>query len=143
MKTSFKKPFYSSTVTIISLPLLVFLANGIGIFLFGTEGIQENKIDNVLHGFGGASVCISSAGVLWHLVRRELIVLQDKNMFRFSVFGFLCFVVIGWEVLEYIVLYPSELLTYTDTMSDMICGLFGGLLTMLFFRIPNFSKNCF
>ena len=49
--------------------------------------------------------------------------------------------VIGWEILEYIILYPHEFLTYTDTISDMTCGLIGGLFAMLFIRRPVLDKN--
>ena len=77
---------------------------------------------------------MSTSGVLWHLIHRELIVLQDEKVFRFLVFGFLCFIVISWELFEYIVFYPDIYLTYTDTISDMICGLIGGLFVMFFIR---------
>ena len=137
----YRKPFYSSLATIVCLPLVVFVINGILVLLFGVGTLEEKKIDNILHGFGGLSVCFSSAGVLWHLVRREIITLQDENVFRCLVFGFLCFVVIGWEILEYIIFYPFEFLTYADTISDMICGLIGGLFAMLFFRKPVLGKN--
>ena len=122
------------------LPLAVFFICGI-LILFGMSPFEENKIDNIVHGFGGGTACLSSAGVLWHLVQREIITLQDENVFRILVFGLLCFVVIGWEILEYIVLYPNEFLTYIDTLSDMICGLMGGLFAMLFFRKPVLGKN--
>ena len=115
---------------------MIFFANEILASLFGVRTLDENKIDNIFHELGSVSVYLSSAGVLWHLVRREIITLQDENVFRFLVFGFLCFVVIGWEILEYIVLHPFEFLTYADTISDMICGLIGGLFAMLFFRKP-------
>ena len=111
------------------------------ISLFGMRTFEENKIDSIVHGFGGGSACLSSAGVLWHLVRREIITFQDENVLRFLAFGFLCFVVIGWEIFEYIIFHPSEFLTYTDTISDMICGLIGGVFTMLFLRRPILRKN--
>ena len=132
------RPFYSSISIIILLPLAVFLISVILMFVFGHRALVENRIDNILHGFGGASICLSSAGVLWHLMRRKIITLQDGNVFRFLVFGFLCFVVIGWEILEYVILYPHEFLTYADTISDMISGLIGGL-----FAVPVFRKTVF
>ena len=136
-----RKPFYSSIATIVFFPLVVFVINGILVSLFGMETLEEKKIDNILHGFGGVSVCLSSAGVLWHLVRREIITLQDKYVFHFLVFGFLCFVVIGWEVLEYIVhiyIFPENrhLVGYSDTVIDMVLGLVGGLFSMFFVRRP-------
>ena len=136
-----REPFYSSITIIIVLPLLVFLFNVLLVLLFGIRTLHENRIDNIVHGLGGVSVCFSSAGVLWQLMSREIITLQDENLFRFIVFGFLCFVVIGWEILEYIILYPLDFLTYTDTISDMACGLIGGLFAMLFFRRPVLGKN--
>ena len=143
MTSIFKKPFYSSITIIVFLPLGVFFICGILINVLGLRTFEENKIDSIVHVFGGWSACLSSAGVLWHLVRREIITLQDENVFRFLVFGFLCFVVIGWEILEYIILYPFEFLTYADTISDMICGLIGRLFAMLFFRKPVLGKKFF
>ena len=131
------KPFYSSVTIIVVLPLMIFFANEILASLFGVRTLDENKIDNIIHGLGGVSVYLSSAGVLWHLVRRKVIALQDENVFRFLVFGSLCFVVIGWELLEYLVYYPVYFLTYVDT----ICGLIGGVFTMLFLRRPILGKN--
>ena len=141
MTTISRKHFYSSITIIIGLPLLLFLANVIFILLFGIRTVHENKIDNIFHGFGGVSVVLSSAGVLWHLVRRRIITLRDEKVFRLLVFGFLCFVVISWEILEYIIFYPHETLTYSDTISDMTCGLIGGLFAMLFIRRPILDKN--
>ena len=141
MTTISRRSFYSSISIIILLPLAVFLINGILMFVVGTRTLVEYKIDNILHGFGGASICLSSAGVLWHLMRRKIITLQDENVFRFLVFGFLCFVVIGWETLEYVIFYPHEFLTYTDTISDMISGLIGGLFAVPFFRKAVLGRN--
>ena len=104
---------------------MIFFANEILASLFGVRTLDKNKIDNIFHGLGSVSVYLSSAGVLWHLVRRKVISLQDENVFRFLVFGSLCLVVIGWELLEYLVYYPVYFLTYVDTISDMICGLIG------------------
>ena len=89
-------------------------------------------IDNLSHLFGGMSISISTAGVLWHLVYRKIIVLQDSKVFGFLIFGFLCFVVISWEIYEYIVFYPDEYMTYTDLIVDMVCGLIGGLIVIFF-----------
>jgi len=89
-------------------------------------------VDKIFHLFGGISVSISAAGVVWQLLRRGIIVLQDKIVFGFLVFGFLCFVIISWEIYEYIVFYPQKYLTYTDLIIDMICGLIGGLIALLF-----------
>jgi len=141
MKPISRKPFYSSITLIIVLPSLVFLVNLLLVLSFEMRTLDEYMIDNIIHGFGGASVCVSTFGVLWHLIRRGTITLQDEKVFRFLVFGFLCFVVIGWEVLEYVIFHPFEFLTYTDTISDMVCGLIGGLLAMSFFRRPVLGKS--
>ena len=143
MTPTSRRPFYSSITIIILLPLAVFLINVILMFLLGPRTLVEYKMDNILHGVGGASVCLSSAGVLWHLIRRKIITLKDENVFRFVVFGFLCFVVIGWEILEYVIFSPHEFLTYADTISDMICGLIGGLFVVTVFRKTVFSVNSF
>ena len=101
-------------------------------YIFGDETYNVYMIDNLSHLFGGMSISISTAGVLWQLLRRKIIVLQDEIVFRFLVYGFLCFVVISWEIYEYIVLYPDKYMTYADIIVDMICGLIGGLIALLF-----------
>lgn len=120
---------------------MIFFANEILASLLEVRTLDKNKIDNIFQGLGGVSVYLSSVGVLWDLERRKVITLQDENVFRFLVFGSPCFVVIGWELLEYLVYYPVYFLTYVDTISDMICGLIGGVFTMLFLRRPILGKN--
>ena len=116
------------------LPLLIFCVCLSLLFFLGKKFVSESPTDIIFHVLGGASISMSTFGILWHLVHRELMVLQDEKVIRFLVFGFLCFAVISWEIFEYIVFYPSEYLTYTDTISDMICGLIGGLFVIYFIR---------
>ena len=92
-----KKPCYSSIKIIVLLPLLVFFADMIYKYFFGEETYNVYMIDNIFHLFGGISISISTAGILWHLIQRKIIVLQDAKVFGFLVFGFLCLVVISWE----------------------------------------------
>jgi hypothetical protein len=127
-----KKPCYSSIKIIVLLPLLVFFADMIYKYFFGEETYNVYMIDNIFHLFGGISISISTAGILWHLIQQKIIVLQDAKVFCFLVFGFLCFVVISWEIYEYIVLYPMEYMTYADLIVDMICGIMGGLISLFF-----------
>ena len=100
--------------------------------IFGEETYNIYMIDNIFHLFGGMSVSISTAGILWHLIQRKIIVLQDAKVFGFLVFGFLCFVVISWEIFEYIVFYPMEYMIYADLIGDMIFGMMGGLIALIF-----------
>ena len=127
-----KKPYYSSIKIIVLMPLLVFFGQIVYIYFFGDETYNLYMVDKIFHFFGGVGISISSAGVLWNLLSREIIVLQDEIVFRFLVFGFLCFVVISWEIYEYIVLYPDKYMTYADLIVDMICGLIGGLIAFLY-----------
>ena len=127
-----EKPYYSSIKIIVLLPLLVFLVDMFYKYIFGEETYNVYKIDNISHLFGGISISISTAGVLWHLIQRKIIVFQDAKVFGSLVFGFLCLVVISWEVYEYIVFYPMKYMTYTDLIEDMICGLMGGLIVLFF-----------
>jgi hypothetical protein len=127
-----KKPCYSSIKIIVLLPLLVFFADMIYKYFFGEETYNVYMIDNIFHLLGGMVISTSTAGVLWHLIQRKIIVLQDAKVFCFLVFGFLCFVVISWEIYEYIVLYPMEYMTYADLIVDMICGIMGGLISLFF-----------
>ena len=136
MKSRSRKPFYSSITVIVLLPILIFFLAIIFLIVFGMKTVDENRIDKVFHFLGAVSIYFSAAGVLWHLMRRKIIALQDANVFRMFVYGFLCFVVISWEILEYIVDIGPEYLTYSDTVTDMICGLIGGLFAMFFIRRP-------
>ena len=135
------KPFYAAISLMILLPLLVVLANGICMLLYDVRTLQMQKVDNIFHILGGFSVCLTSAGFLWHLVHRKTIVLQDKKVFYALVFGFLCFTIIGWEIFEYLVLHPYEFLTYDDTISDMVCGIVGGAVAIFFLQQPTFEQN--
>ena len=141
MKFPPRKPFYSSITIIILLPALIFVLNIALLISLGMKTIDENKIDKFFHLFGAVSAYFSAAGVLWHLVHRQIIELQNAYVFRALVFGFVCFVVIGWEILEYIVNIGPEFLTYSDTITDMICGIIGGLFAMLFIRKLALGKN--
>ena len=114
------------------MPLIVFIGAYVYEYIFGKESFNVYMVDKIFHILGGIGVSISTAGVLWNLLRREIIVLQDEIVFRFLVFGFLCFVVISWEIYEYIVLYPDKYMTYADLIVDMICGLIGGLIAFLY-----------
>ena len=127
-----EKPYYSSIKIIVMMPLIVFIGAYVYEYIFGKESFNVYMVDKIFHILGGIGVSISTAGVLWNLLRREIIVLQDEIVFRFLVFGFLCFVVISWEICEYIVLYPDKYMTYTDLIVDMISGLIGGLIALLF-----------
>ena len=127
-----EKPYYSSIKIIVMMPLIVFIGAYVYEYIFGKESFNVYMVDKIFHILGGIGVSISTAGVLWNLLRREIIVLQDEIVFRFLVFGFLCFVVISWEICEYIVLYPDKYMTYADIIVDMICGLIGGLIALLF-----------
>jgi hypothetical protein len=127
-----EKPYYTSIKIIVLMPLIVFFGAMVFKYIFGDETYNVYMVDKIFHFFGGIGISISTGGVLWNLLRREIIVLQDEIVFRFLVFGFLCFVVISWEIYEYIVLYPDKYMTYADLIVDMICGLIGGLIAFLY-----------
>ena len=129
-----KQPYCSSIAIIILLPLTVFSMNIILIFFVGMKVVNETILDLLLHTLGGISISISIAGVLWHLAHRRIIVVHDVAIYRVLVFGLVCFVVICWELLEFILYTHPDILTYPDTITDMCCGLVGGLLGM--FSIP-------
>ena len=127
-----EKPYYSSIKIIVLMPLIVFLGAIVYQYIFGEETYNVYMVDKIFHFFGGIGISISTAGVLWQLLRRGIIVLQDEIVFGFLIFGFLCFVIINWEIYEYIVLYPDKYMTYADLIIDMICGLIGGIFSLLF-----------
>ena len=130
LESSTQKPFFSS-IMIIMLPLLVICVNQSLLIFFGMKFVAENPTDIIFHVLGGASISMSTFGVLWHLVHRELMVLQDEKVICFLVFGFLCFAVISWEIFEYLFFPIFQDNPYSDTITDMICGLVGGLFASL------------
>ena len=127
-----EKPYYSSIKIIVLMPLLVFFGAIVYGYIFGEETYNVYMVDKIFHFFGGIGISISTAGVLLQLLRRKIIVLHDEIVFSILVFGLLCFVIISWEIYEYIVLYPEKYLTYADLIIDMICGLIGGVIALLF-----------
>ena len=127
-----EKPYYSSIKIIVLMPLLVLFFDMAYKNIFSEKIYNIYMIDNIFHLLGGMVISTSTAGVLWHLIQRKIIVLQDAKVFCFLVFGFLCFVVISWEIFEYIVFYPMEYMTYADLIVDMICGIMGGLISLFF-----------
>ena len=127
-----EKPYYSSIKIIVLMPLLVYFSSKLFSNIFGEETFHLYMVDKIFHLFGGVSISISAAGVLWQLLRRGIIVIQDEIVFGCLVFGFLCFVIISWEIYEYIAFYPRKYMTYTDLIVDMIFGLIGGLIALLF-----------
>ena len=104
--------------------------------VLGIKTVDENRIDKVLHILGAISINFSIAGILRHLLRRKIIELQDANVFRILVFGFVCFAIISWEILGYVLEIGLEYGTYSDTVTDMICGLIGGLFAMCTIQRP-------
>ena len=123
------------------MPLLLVFVNQSLLFFFGFKLVAEYPTDKIFHVLGGASISMSTSGIIWHLVHREIIMLQDDNVFRFLVFGLLCFAVISWEIFEYIVFHPNKFLNYTDTILDMIYGLIGGLVVIFFLKISLFQRS--
>ena len=142
MKSLSQKPFYSSKTVIIFLPICIWLLYEIAVVVIRQKGIAENPLDKVFHFVGAVSMYFSAAGILWHLVQRKIIEVQDANVFRLLAYGILCFAVIGWEIMEYLgnIIDPGEL-TNPDTVTDMISGLAGGLLAMLCFRQPDIRRH--
>ena len=131
-----KSPIYSS-ISVITLFLpLVFLANYLLLLMLGIAVLEENGVDKLFHVLGGLSVSITIAGVLWHMVYRKIVKLEDANLFRALVFGGACLAIISWEIFEYVVQLFPETLTYSDTITDMMSGLIGGLVAVCLIRRP-------
>ena len=133
------QPLYSTRTIIVLLPLAVFIVNIFLTYFLGMEVIDENRIDKILHCVGGVSISLAIGGIVWRCTQRKIIDIRDANVFRLVVFGCMCFAVITWEILEYIIYYEPKYLTYSDTITDMVCGLIGGLLANIFFLRSNFT----
>ena len=135
-----RDPFYVSIYIVIFLPILLFVVNEIMIIAVGIRSLNENNLDKLLHILGGTVVALSASGGLWRLARWKILAIHDKNVFSLLVFGCVCFVVIGWEIFEYVIYHPFEFLTYGDTIADMVCGLFGGAFAVCTLRFMSFNK---
>ena len=142
MKSLSQKPFYSSKTVIIFLPICIWILYEIAVVVIRQKAMGENYLDKVFHFVGAVSMYFSAAGILWHLMQRKVIEIHDANVFRLLAYGILCFVIIGWEIMEYLgnIIDPGEL-TNPDTVTDMISGLAGGLLAMLCFRQPDIRRH--
>jgi len=135
-----QKSYYSSIKTITLLPSFVFFGHIIYKNIFGEDSFNIYMIDKIFHFIGGISISISSAGILWNLTHKNIIKLHDKIVFLLLVFGTLCFVIISWEIYEYFFLYPMEHMTYDDLIIDMIYGLIGGIISVLFLIKVNYES---
>ena len=124
--------FYTSKYVIILLPLIVYLGHIVYKKIFGDDSFQIYFIDKIFHIFGGIVVSISFSGILWNLSRMNIIILKDKIVYTLLVYGLLSFVIIIWEIYEYIFLYPNIHMTYDDLVLDMVCGLVGGIISLVF-----------
>ena len=78
-----KNPCYFSIKIIVLMPLLVILVDMVYKYIFGEETYNVYKIDSISHLFGGMGISISTAGVLWLLIQRKIIVFQDVKVFGF------------------------------------------------------------
>ena len=136
-----EKPLHSSITIILLMPLMVFFIAIALTYFLGVDIINEYKIDKILHIIGGVIISFSIAGILRYLSGRAMITLQDEKMFLTIVFGLVCFAVIIWEIFEYFIDFEPEYLTYSDTITDMIFGLIGGLFGILFIRRSVFIKH--
>ena len=142
MLTLSRKPLHSSKTVIIFLPICIWLLYEIAVVVLRQKTMGENYLDKVFHFVGAVSMYFSAAGILWHLVQRKIIELQDANVFRLLAYGILCFAIIGWEIMEYLGnLITSGYLTNPDTVTDMISGLVGGLFAMVCFRQPEIRRH--
>jgi hypothetical protein len=138
------KPFYSSVIAIILMPVGVL--STLGVLMISVSGARtwdQYGIDNILHMSGGISIALSTAGIVWHGIRREVIQLTSVLVVRVLVFGCVCLAIIIWEILEFIIVFPiwPELVSYSDTVIDMIYGLIGGLLGVSCIGISILQQN--
>ena len=118
-----RTPFFSSIKAIVFPPVLIFAANGLLIVFLGINVLDENRIDKLFHIAGGSCASTSMAGIFWRLAQRKTLELGDGGVFLLLVFGALCFIVIGWELLEYVLFPYTQVNPYSDTITDMVCGL--------------------
>lgn len=112
----------------------VFILNSLATFFFWYEGFLW--FDMLMHFFGGIVVTFFLVWLLYHLYRtwREkgaawrIIILNS---------GLFILVAILWEIMEFSVQHAFDiygvLATPADSVSDIICGLVGSLVALLYY----------
>ena len=133
------KPLFASRLVIIYVPLAILLTSSLLTFFFGIQQLDRLFIDKLFHVIGGFSASMSVAGVIWHLDTRQLLVVNFTVIFYVLIYGCLSFIIISWEIAEYLLF--QEFMTYSDTISDMVFSLFGGLCALLAISRINHSLN--
>jgi len=134
-----EKPLFASRLVIIYLPLVILVTSWLLTFFFGVKQLDRLFIDKLFHVIGGFSASMSVAGVIWHLDTRQLLVVNFTVVFYVLIYGCLSFIIISWEIAEYLLF--QEFMTYSDTISDMVFSLFGGLCALLAISRINYRLN--
>ena len=136
------KPFYSTALGL-SAPLIVLGLNQLLMLCYGTQFVSTQPVDKLFHVVGGASIAISAAGLVWHLTKRKLFVIQDSWTCKILIVGSVSFSVVAWEIFEYIFIFPIYPMTlgYVDTITDMSLGLAGGAVLTVLISSPNYSGD--
>ena len=70
------KPYYSLIKINVLMPLILFSGAMVFKYIFGDETYNIYMVDKIFHLFGGIGISISVAGVLWHLLHRNILVLR-------------------------------------------------------------------
>ncbi len=106
---------------------LVFVLNFLGVYSFWYATIWW--FDMLVHFLGGVFI-----GFLILYLFPKIRQLSLKHLLMYVVGGVLL-VGIGWEIFEVIVWYMtnSSANSFSDSISDVICDTFGGLLALSFF----------
>lgn len=95
------------------------------------------RADVPMHLLGGCVAGVFAAGVVWHADRLSFIAVSDSRMLRLLVLGAVAFVVIGWEIFEYVIdwsLSAGCQESVDDTIRDQILGMLGCLVVLPFIR---------
>ena len=136
------KLYYSSYVIIVILPISIILSFVVLSSIFGIDAMNKNYIDKIYHFIGGFSILSSICGILWKLSKYQILKINDKITFYICIIGMSISVITGWEIFEYYFIYPilPKYLNYADTINDILVGLCGSLVALLFIRWESFNN---
>ncbi|MGD9276560.1 MAG: hypothetical protein PVJ67_05285 [Candidatus Pacearchaeota archaeon] len=108
-------------------PLMVYLLNII-FYRFMDVCLIYPWVDIPMHFFGGFTIGFSFVLLFNFFEEENLIELKNKILFVFIIVSIVGFIAVLWEFYEFLLAFFGivEMQTWTDTLSDLLIGIFGG-----------------
>lgn len=115
------------------LPLLVLLSHELGAHVLDIYAYWP-PFDIPIHLIGGFAFAFLCAGALSHLSEQQFIIRPDNLVKIVLVFALMCTSTVFWEFAEWTAdhtIGTHSQLGLDDTLSDMLCGIMGGVIFLL------------